>query len=151
MEPTFQEADTEFRKKLFTHYILGIALIATTLFFVKDIIAEELANRVGVSFIRYIESLEAAFLLLTVPAAIYLIWLGRRVIRDKRYPYVGMKVIRKTEILTEKKAISLGKKFLYLGIFAIVMIAGSIRMNNQVNSDFIADPFNYQPFFWINK
>jgi hypothetical protein len=62
-----------------------------------------------------------------VPAG-YLIRVGRKIIIAKRAPLPGQKVIRDTNILEGKKAVTRGKTLLYLGIFTIfILIAGAAR------------------------
>lgn len=119
------KADIPYRNKLFAIYLGCIALV---ILFIQFVIPRGLTMLRTMSFRDAEHSIEIILILFLCcfsPAAIYLIILGKKVLRHKAFPFPGMKVIRDTVIHTGRNAQLRGKAFMYLGIiFLVLMCAG---------------------------
>lgn len=96
------------------------------------------------SFMRYLEQLPVkarveaiertvhVVLLLFIPAAIYLIIVGRKVCRSGAMPYPGMKVIHDTLVVTGRRAQMRGWSMIVLGGVMIVMVLASSIITHRI-------------------
>lgn len=120
--------DPVYRKRLFLAYgVCVLAGVAATWFgvprFMRYLAAQPFSHAV-----RTVELVAVGFILSFTVPALYLINVGRTVLRHSAFPYPGMKVIRDTRVRTGDSARKLGKFLVGLGIFAIfTALAGSAR------------------------
>jgi cytochrome bd-type quinol oxidase subunit 1 len=128
MEREILKADKQYRKRLFTAYLIGIAVISLCLYFglprysgyLDKLIIE---NRLGLA-----EIFVMLFLACFIGPAGYIIVVGRRIMVAKRFPWHGQKVIHDTKIIEGRKAVIKGRMLFSLGIFTIIIIiAGAAR------------------------
>jgi hypothetical protein len=141
------KADKHYRTKLFTAYAIGLVAISAGIGF-------------GVpSFLKYLDSLEIPAMLnvgeITIislltcfigPSA-YLIIVGNRIIRSRRIPYPGQKVIRDTKVIEGKKAVFRGRLLFFFGIAAIIFLAAGAARSHYFFEKFR----HFNPFETINR
>jgi len=147
----FIEVDHQYRRKLFATYILSIGVLISLAIFLTPIIREYLQTLRGEELILKTESIVFGIIALPIVSALFLIWFGVKVIKDKQYPYKGKKVIRRTKIIEGKRARSMGVLLIAMGILPILLIFSSIFLTHSINSTFIDQPFEYVPRFHWNR
>ncbi len=151
MDIEYQQANKQYRRKLFGSYLIGIVAVVFFSLLVKEWVLETHSKLYGVESIYFIELVSGILILIATLPAMYLIWFGKRIISDKKYPYEGMSVVMKTKVVRDSHAVSMGKRFIAFGIISISIIIISIFVNHKVNQDFIKNPFGYSPTFFWNK
>ena len=128
MEQEILKADKQYRKRLFTAYLIGVAVISLSLCFglprfLAYLDKLKIANRLDLAEI----SIMVFFVCFFGPAC-YLMAVGRRIMVAKRFPWPGQKVIHDTKIIEGRKAVTKGRVLFSLGIFTIViLVAGAAR------------------------
>ncbi|HMD67882.1 MAG TPA: hypothetical protein VKF42_03320 [Chitinivibrionales bacterium] len=122
MEPEIVKTDKQFRTRLFTMYLVCLAAIGLAIGFG---IRPYLSYMGRVHFQELMTASEISIICLLVPLigpSIYLIVVGRRIIRSKRMPYPGQKVIHDTKVIDGSRAIRRGRTLLWLGIVCIFFV-----------------------------
>lgn len=126
MEPEIVRTDKPYRQRLFTVYLVCLAALGLVLYFgLPPYFAY--VNRVG--FQDLMTASEITIICLLVPLvgpSIYLIVVGRRIIRSKRMPYPGQKVIHDTKVVDGSRAIRRGRTLLWLGIVCIFLVIAGV-------------------------
>lgn len=119
------KADKSYRTRLFGIYILCIAAGIPVFSLGVPRLIDYIMN-LDFRIAQYtMEVLLIALLCCFAPAAVYLIVLGRRVLKHGAFPYPGMKVIRDTVIVKGDKARFRGRALIFLGsLFIFLMFAG---------------------------
>jgi hypothetical protein len=142
MGHTILKADKQYRNRLFTAYLIGIAGLVICLFFGLPRYLVYLDKIKIMSMLNLAEISVMVFLACFIGPAWYLIVVGRKIMVSKRTPYPGQKVIHDTKIIEGEKAVTRGKILFILGIITIVMIiAGAAR------SHYFFEKFrNFNPF-----
>ena len=142
MEQEILKADKQYRKRLFSAYLIGVAVVSLCLYFglprfLAHLDKLKLAGRLDLAEI----SLMVFFACFIVPAC-YLIAVGRRIMVAKRFPWPGQKVIHDTKIIEGRKAVNRGRMLFSLGIFTIVILAAG-----AARTHFIFDKIRNFNFF----
>ncbi len=128
MDQEILKADKQYRTRLFTAYLIGIAVLSLCLCIGLPRYLVYLHKLKIGSMLDIAEITIMVFLACFISPACYLIVAGRRIMVSKRAPWPGQKVIRDTKIIEGKKAVARGKMLFFLGILTIVMlIAGAAR------------------------
>ena len=125
MEQEILKADKQYRTRLLTAYLIGIAIVSLCLcigvprylFYLHKL-------NIG-SMLNIAEITTMVFFACFIGPAWYLIVIGRRIMVAKRAPWPGQKVIRDTKIIEGKKAVTRGKMLFFLGILTIVILIAS--------------------------
>jgi hypothetical protein len=123
----FFRTDRRYRTRLFISY--GAALLLLALFFRFGLppFLAFLRGREIPAFLMITEICVMVFLLSFIVPALYLIYIGKKILHFGQVPYPGMKVIRDTKVIFGSKAVFRGKILIFLGILSIALaIAGSI-------------------------
>jgi hypothetical protein len=123
-EKGIQKADKEYRTKylkcLFLYTGLGFAMILWVvpflISFLETLKPERAIKTVVVVFIIMFLSL--------IPMAIYMMKLGRRILKSERFPPPGMKVIRDTVVLEGQHARYRGYLIMILSLILILLSTG---------------------------
>ena len=142
MDREIVKTDKCYRRTLFLAY-LAVIIIGIAFWkwgrphFIDYIISLPHKERIEV-----METVEILFLLLFVPAAVYLIVVGRRVCRYQAMPYPGMRVIRDTVIIRGKGALLRGRSMIVLGTVMIVLV-----ITSMVATHFIILRLKQHPLF----
>jgi hypothetical protein len=141
------KTDKQYRKRLFNIYLIGIAAVIALWHWGKPMLINHIQQLPIKTQVETVEILSHFFLLLFIPAAIYLITIGRRVCRFKAMPYPGMKVIRDTVIVRGEKALRRGKSMVVLGTALIILVAISIISTHVIMLKFKHHPL-FSPVFY---
>ncbi|MBN1307816.1 MAG: hypothetical protein JXA18_07860 [Chitinispirillaceae bacterium] len=147
MDREIVKTDRRYRRNLFLSYLVAIFLGVAfwkwgKRFFTAYMISLPLKERIEV-----MEMAGHLFLLLFIPAAIYLIVVGKRVCRYQAIPYPGMRVIKDTVIIRGKGALFRGRSMVALGTMLIVLVVISILATHFIVLRFKRHPF-FRPFFY---
>ncbi|HUI92435.1 MAG TPA: hypothetical protein VLX68_09340 [Chitinivibrionales bacterium] len=122
------KVDKQYRKKLFTAYLLGIAVISLTVGLGWGPLMHFMKTAYFAPLMNVSEALVMFVLFCVIGPSIFLIFIGRRIMTSRRMPYPGQKVIHDTVVITGKKAVMRGRMLFILGISAIIIsIAGAAR------------------------
>ncbi len=122
------QADKKYRIRLFSIYILCIlAGILVLVFGVPSLISYIQSQNFRAAQ-RTIEIVLILLLCSFSPAAVYLIILGRRILRHGSFPYPGMKVIRDTVAVTGDRARFRGKLLIFPGTLFLVLMCSGIAL-----------------------
>jgi hypothetical protein len=139
----FQEVEKGYPKKLFTAYGVGF-LVILSLFYWGNPLFDRTVARLGFEdAMVFKESVRSSLLFLVIIPAIYIVRVGRGIVREKRYPSTDMKMLRRTKIVRGEKAIVQGRRLTRLGRVAIIFILLSIVATRFLNNKFIENPFGY--------
>lgn len=150
MDREIVRTDKRYRRILFISYLMAI-LIGVAFWkwgrphFITYVISLPHKERIEV-----MEKAEHFFLLLFIPAAIYLIVVGRRICRYKAMPYPGMHVIRDTVIIRGKGALIRGQSMVVLGTVMIVLVIVSMVATHCIMLRFKHHPF-FRPIFYSTE
>lgn len=127
MPDEMMKADPVYRKRLFIGYGLALVLLAALIIFVLPPVLKYLNSCAIPKFLNLTEIIVLVFLLAFIAPALFLIQIGRKILRYKQVPYPGMKVIHDTKIVVGKKAAFWGNLLVILGLFSIILaLAGCI-------------------------
>jgi|WetSurMetagenome_2_1015567.scaffolds.fasta_scaffold00046_11 hypothetical protein len=126
MEQEIVKLDKPYRRRLFTAYLLCLAAVGIALYlglpaYFTYIKSANFQDSLTVSELSII-----GLLVPLVGPSFYLMATGRRIIRSKRMPYPGQKVIHDTRVVEGKKAVVRGRILFYLGVACIVLVAAGI-------------------------
>jgi hypothetical protein len=147
LESDIVRVDKRYRRKLFSAYL--VIIISATIFwnFVRPPLVLYVKNLPNKQRIETIETLEHIIMLLFIPAALYLVKVGRKVCRFQAFPYPGMRVIRDTVIIRGRKALFRGRSMIVLGVIMIVMVIASMMINHYLTLQFKNNPL-FRPVFY---
>ena len=120
MEREIVTTDRKYRRNLFSAYLLAIGVIAAFWRWGIPMLIKYLQHLPNKERIEMYELIGHIFLLLFIPAAVYLIIIGRKVCRYQAMPYPGMRVIHDTAIVRGKRAVFRGRSLIVLGTVMIV-------------------------------
>jgi hypothetical protein len=142
MEQEILKADKQYRARLLTAYLIGIAVLSLCLCFGLPRYLAYLDKLRIKNMLDLAEISVMVFFACFIGPACYCVVVGRRIMVFKRFPYHGQKVIRDTKIIEGKKAVTRGRMLFFLGIIAIIiLIAGAAR------SHYFFDKLrNFNPF-----
>jgi hypothetical protein len=119
MDQEIVKVDKAYRNRLFVAYLVLIIAGVLIYQFALPYILQAFQNLpVRTAFI-VAEVVFDVFFLCFIAPAVYLISIGRKIVRHSAVPYPGMKVIRDTIVITGKKAIFRGKLLAGLGYVSI--------------------------------
>ena len=147
MEPEIVEVDRCYRRNLFLAYLAVILFVLVLWRWGKPLLVSHIVSLPNKERIEFIERAEQLLLLLFIPAAIYLIAVGRKVCRFQAMPYPGMRVIRDTVIVRGKKALFRGRAMIILGTVMIVLVAASMIATHLILLKFKRHPL-FRPVFY---
>ena len=132
MEREVVKTDKRYRRNLFTAYIFFIVLGAIMVKWGIPLYTTYIARLPIKARVETIELTIHAVLLLFIPAAVYLIIIGRNVCVFRAMPYPGMKVIHDTVVVTGKNALLRGWSMIVLGAVMIVMVIVSSIVTHSI-------------------
>lgn len=141
------KADNHYRKILFTAYLLTLLIGAAFWKWILPLVLHHLSSLPNKERFEATEAFSHTVLLLFVPAALYVISIGRKVCRYKAMPYPGMRVIHDTVVITDKKALFRGKCMIVLGTTMIVLVVISIVSTHCINLRFKHHPLFHSVFY----
>jgi hypothetical protein len=126
MDTEIVKADRTYRRRLFVAYGVSLLAGAAAIRFGIPFVKHWLGAMPPMQAYRMFEPLLIGFLICFSPAAVYLIVIGRRILRYDAFPYPGMKVIRDTRMLRGPLARRQGWALVGLGgLFLLLMVTGS--------------------------
>jgi hypothetical protein len=143
MEPVICKADRQYRTRLFTAYLVILILIGGLIALVIPTINNTVNRLPFAQGNRLIEAALICCLLGFIPAAIYCIVIGRKILRHDAFPWPGMKVIRDTLILRGLPAQRRGKALVILGWTFLLLMTAGISTIHWSYTRFIRNPFTY--------
>lgn len=142
MEREILKADKQYRTRLLTAYLVGIAVFSLCLCFGLPRYCAYLRTLKIPDMLDITEISTMIFFACFIGPACYLMVVGRRIIFSKRFPFPGQKVIRDTKIIEGKKAVRRGRMLFILGMLTIIiLIAGAARSHY-----FFEKLRNFNPF-----
>ena len=124
--------DKRYRRNLFTVYIAMIILGTVLVKWGRPLFTAYIMRLPVKSRIETIELTVHLLLLLFIPAAVYLIVVGRKVCIHRAMPYPGMKVIHDTVVVTGKNALLRGWSLVVLGTIMIIMVLISSIITHNI-------------------
>jgi len=134
------KADALYRKKLFTVYLVMLLLGVVIWKWGVPALLHQLSTLPNREHIEVREIISHSVLVLFIPAAIYLISIGRKVCKYRAMPYPGMRVIRDTVVVTNEKALFRGRSMIVLGTAMIIIVVISM-----ISTHFITLRFKHHP------
>ncbi len=140
MDREIVKTDKRYRRKLFTAYLIAIFFGVVFWKWGFPLISGYIDSLPNKERIETLEIIEHTALLLFIPAALYLIVIGRRVCRHQAMPYPGMSVIHDTVIVRGKKALLRGRSMVVLGVVLILMVISSIIATHIIMLHFKQHP-----------
>ena len=141
------KTDKRYRRNLFTVYILLIVLGTVLVKWGIPLFTGYIMRLPVKSRIEAIELTIHAVLLLFIPAAIYLMVIGRKVCVHKAMPYPGMKVIHDTTVVRGKNALIRGWSMVLLGGIMIIMVLISSIITHNIIARVKHHPL-FSPIFY---
>ena len=132
MEREIVKTDKRYRRHLLTVYALCVLLGIVLFKWGVPAFSRHLATLPVKSRVETIERTIHLVLLLFIPAALYLIAVGRKVCRFQAMPYPGMKVIRDTVLVTGKRARIRGWSLIILGSLMITLVLASSFVTHRI-------------------
>jgi hypothetical protein len=147
LESDIVRVDKRYRRNLFSAYLVIIISALIVWNFGRPPLVLYVNNLPNKQRIETIETVEHIIMLLFIPAALYLVNIGRKVCRFKAFPYPGMRVIRDTVIIRGRKALFRGRSMIVLGAIMIVMVIASMIINHYLTLHFKNNPL-IRPFFY---
>lgn len=147
MDEAIVKVDKAFRNRLFAIYAVCIVAIAGSIAFGLRPFNTYLDGLNFPQLMNATEAMIAAGLAMMLGPSLYLIVVGRRIIRAQKMPYPGQKVIHDTKIIFGSKAVLRGRLLMYLGILGIIVsLAGAGR------SIYLVEKFrHFNPFEHLGK
>ena len=126
------KTDKRYRRRLFTVY--GICIVLGIVLFKWGVpsFSRHLAQLPVKARVETIERFIHTVLLLFIPAALFLIVVGRNVCRFRAMPYPGMKVIHDTVVVTGKPALLRGWSMIVLGGLMIMAVLASSLITHRI-------------------
>ena len=150
MEREIVKTDRRYRRNLFLIYLLFIVLITLLWVFAKPALIKYFFTLPVKERIEAWETVLHFFLMLFIPAAVYLILIGRRVCRFQAMPYPGMRVIHDTIIVRGKKALLRGRSMIVLGTLMIVLVVASMVASHRKIIRLKQHPL-FRPIFYTSE
>ena len=147
MEQEIVKVDKRYRRNLFSAYLLIIVSAIIFWNFGWPALFLYVDNLPNKQRVETVETLEHLVMLLFIPAALYLVMVGRKVCRFQAMPYPGMRVIHDTVIVRGKKAVFRGRSLIVLGVVMIVMAVASMIINHHLTLRFKNHPL-FRPVFY---
>ena len=132
MEKVIIKTDKRYRRKLFTVYLVMIVIGVAVVKWGVPAFRWYLMELPPKSLVETVETTIHIFLMLFIPAAAYLISIGRKICISKAMPYPGMKVIHDTVVVTGKKALLRGWSLMVLGAIMILMVIASSIVTHRI-------------------
>ena len=132
MEKVVIKTDKRYRRNLFTVYLILIAVGVAVVKWGIPAFRSYLMELPPKSLVETVEATIHIFLMLFIPAAAYLIFIGRKICIFKAMPYPGMKVIHDTVVVTGKKALLRGWSLMVLGAIMILMVIASSIVTHRI-------------------
>ena len=121
MAPETIKADKEYRKKVLIVILLIAALGITALFVLIPAIAGYF-RRIGPDrSLPLIKTILITIFLSVIPFGLYFFYFGRKVVKHRRFPPPGAKVIRDTRLLEGSQAVTRGYVILFLSVIILVL------------------------------
>jgi hypothetical protein len=141
------KVDKAFRSRLFAIYAVCIVAIASSIVFGLRPFNAYLDGLNFPQLMNATEVMVAFGLAMMLGPSLYLIVVGKRIVRAQRMPYPSQKVIHDTKVILGSKAVLRGRLLLYLGILGIVVsLAGAGR------SIYLVEKFrHFNPFEHLGK
>ncbi len=147
IEKKIVKADRNYRRKLFSGYLVVIILGILSWNFIRPPFLNILDNLPNKERIEVKEIIVHLFLFSFIPVAIYLIAIGCRICKYNAMPYPGMKVIRDTVVVTGRKAKLRGKSLIILGIVVIILLITSMITTHSIILHFKQAPLFRSVFY----
>ncbi|MBN1575330.1 MAG: hypothetical protein JW913_02180 [Chitinispirillaceae bacterium] len=147
MDREIVKTDKRYRRNLFLAYLTALLCGVAFLSWGRPALVSYINNLPAKEHIETIELVEHLFLILFIPAAIYLIAVGRKVCRFRAMPYPGMGVIRDTVIVRGEKALRRGRSMMVLGIAMIAIVIASMLATHVITLRFKHHPL-FRPIFY---
>lgn len=132
MEKVIIKTDKRYRRNLFTAYLILIVIGVVVVKWGIPAFRWYLVALPPKPMVETVETFIHIVLMLFIPAAAYLIFVGRKICIFKAMPYPGMKVIHDTVVVTGKKALVRGWSLMILGAIMILMVIVSIIITHQI-------------------
>ena len=142
MDPEIVKTDRRYRRNLLLAYLTAILLVVALWKWGKPQLVTYIVSLPHKERIEVVETAAHLFLLLFIPAAIYVIVVGRRVCRYQTMPYPGMRVIRDTKIIRGRGALLRGRSMVVLGTVMIIAVFASM-----IATHFVVLRFKQHPIF----
>ena len=149
MEKIVVKTDRRYRRNLFTAYIILIVIGVILARWGIPAFRAYLDRLPIKARVETIETTLLVILALFIPAAIYLIVIGRKVCAFDAMPYPGMKVIHDTVVVTGKRAQLRGWSMVVLGVIMILMVIASGIATHTILLRMKHSPF-IRPIFYGN-
>ena len=141
------KADKKYRKNLLNVYLIFISSIIALCYWGLPVVKEFVLELPVKQKVETLELIGHIVLLLFIPPAIYLIYIGRKIRHSSLLPFPGMKVIRDTRVIQGKKAVFRGNLLMVLGIIMIVTAVLSMTRTHLILVQFKQSPY-IKPFFY---
>jgi hypothetical protein len=140
MQKEIIRGDQQYRRKLFTGYACLLVVAAGFfMFFVP--FAKIYLNSLSIKTAFTIMEIAAIlFLVSFIFPAVYIIGIGRAIVKHQSVPFPGMKVIYDTQVIYGAKAIMRGKLIIILGIVSILMAVAGGYSTHYFFKKFRGDP-----------
>jgi hypothetical protein len=132
MEKVIIKTDKRYRRNLFTVYLILIVIGVVVVKWGIPAFRWYLVELPPKPMVETVETSIHIVLMLFIPAAAYLIFVGRKICIFKAMPYPGMKVIHDTVVVTGKKALVRGWSLMILGAIMILMVIVSSIITHQI-------------------
>jgi hypothetical protein len=121
MEPQIVKVDRQYRNRLLVAYLIAILAGYLLIKFAWPVAVHAFRQLNISSSFTVAEIVFAVFFLCFIGPALYLISIGKKIIKSGMHPFPGQKVLRDTIIVTGSKAMFRGKVLVRLGYTSIVM------------------------------
>ncbi len=132
MEKVVIKTDKRYRRILFTVYLILIVIGVVVVKWGVPAFRSYLEQLPPKSLVETVETTIHFFMMLFIPAAAYLIYVGRKICIFKAMPYPGMRVLHDTVVVTGKKALLRGWSLMVLGAIMILMVITSSIVTHQI-------------------
>jgi hypothetical protein len=140
MEELIIRGDTAYRKRI---YLLYALLVLVGVVAVRWLVPMGLGHLRSLGMRQLLVMLRALFIVILLsfaPAAIYLIVVGRRILKHERFPYPGQRVMYDTRQMTGARARHRGRALLILGtVFLFLMVVSSVYIYVRITG-WLNDP-----------
>ncbi|MBD3345831.1 MAG: hypothetical protein GF401_12280 [Chitinivibrionales bacterium] len=140
MQEEIVRADKTYRNRLFSGYALGAVFLVLIIKYVIPWFLLQLQELSIPRAMVVIETVAIIFLLSFIGPAYYLIITGRKILKFKRVPYPGMKVIRDTKVKRGKPAFLQARVLIGVGTLSILMSLAGSFMTHYYFVKFKNDP-----------
>jgi hypothetical protein len=149
MDREIVKTDKKYRRNLFIAYLIGIAVIVAFWRWGIPPLSHYIRELPNKERTETLEILGHAVLLIFIPAAIYLIVIGRKVCTHQAMPYPGMRVIHDTVVVRGKSALFRGRSMIVLGTMMIVLVIFSIIATHNIMLRFKHHPLFREIFYGV--